>query len=499
MTMRAMKRQRDNLEGVPSDSKWARRISVEDDDSGESDCSAPSPSLWLVDEATDPLLRNGAYHHLETVPKAETIRRRRRLLGPNCPVFFADNPLKIVRGHMQYLYQENGTAVLDCINNVCHVGHCHPDVVLAGQRQMGALNTNSRYLHDAVLDYADDLLTTFPSKLTRMFFVNSGTEANELALWLARVYTKQEDVIALKGGYHGHSKLLIEVGSHKHDQPGGGGPGAFCHVVPSPDVYRGQFKDKDTAGVQYAGTVKDVIDELQQKGKGICAFLAESVPSCGGQIIPPRGYFENVYKHVRDVGGVCIADEVQVGFGRVGSHFWGFEVQGVVPDIVTIGKPMGNGHPVAAVVTTEKIAQAFASRGVSYFNTYGGNPVSATIAQAVLDVIRRENLQEHAHKLGKYLLGELRKLKEKHQLIGDVRGVGLMVGIELVTDRETLEPARKEASAVVSEMKSRNILLSVEGPLENVLKFKPPMCFSEENADLLVSSLDEVLSEFEGK
>eukprot|EP00118_Oscarella_pearsei_P016830 m.163865 g.163865 ORF g.163865 m.163865 type:complete len:403 (+) comp38858_c0_seq46:1881-3089(+) len=398
---------------------------------------------------------------------------------------------------MQYLYQEDGTPVLDCINNVCHVGHCHPAVVQAGQQQMAVLNTNTRYLHDAILDYAEDLLATFPGKLTRVFFVNSGTEANELALFLARVYTQQEDVISLKVAYHGHSKHLVEIGSYKHDGPGGKGPGDFCHVVDSPDVYRGKHRNEETAGEEYAKDVRDVIKELQQKDKGVSAFIAESILSCGGQIVPPKGYFENVYRYVHEAGGVCIADEVQVGFGRAGSHFWAFELQGVEPDIVTIGKPMGNGHPVAAVITSEKIANAFAKTKFRYFNTYGGNPVSAAVAQAVLDVIRLDGLQVNAKEVGDYILGKLLALKERHPLIGDVRGTGFMLGMELVKDRESLEPARREALELVSQMKRRHILLSVDGSLENVIKFKSPMCFSKENADTLVAQLDEVLGVLE--
>ncbi len=404
-------------------------------------------------------------------------------------------PLKIVRGWMQYLYDEDGRAYLDAVNNVSHVGHCHPRVVKAGQEQMAVLNTNTRYLHDNLVRYAERLCATLPEPLRVCFFVCSGSEANELALRLARTHTRQKDMIVVDAAYHGNTTSLVEISPYKFDGPGGAGAAAYVHKVPMPDVYRGEYKRTDPhAGEKYARYVEETIRQIQQDGSKVAAFICESLLSCGGQIVLPENYLKEAYRHVRVAGGLCIADEVQVGFGRVGTHFWGFETQGVVPDIVTMGKPIGNGHPLAAVVTTPEIAASF-NNGMEYFNTFGGNPVSCAIGLAVLDVIAEEQLQANALRVGTYLMDGLRGLMEKHSLIGDVRGSGLFVGIELVLDRETLAPAGAQAAYIANRLRERGILLSTDGPFHNVLKIKPPMVFTEENADFLVETLDEVLGE----
>ncbi|HFQ93414.1 MAG TPA: aminotransferase class III-fold pyridoxal phosphate-dependent enzyme, partial [Anaerolineae bacterium] len=402
-----------------------------------------------------------------------------------------DEPLQIVRGYMQYLYDENGRAYLDAVNNVPHVGHCHPRVVRAGQRQMALLNTNTRYRHPLRDAYAARLLALFPDPLNVVYFVCTGSEANELALRLARAHTGRRDILVLDGAYHGNTGELVNLSPYKFNGPGGRGAPEYVHILPMPDPYRGPYKGYGPGtGQQYAAHVRETIAQMPNPP---AAFLAESLLGCGGQIVLPDGYLAHAYKHARAAGAVCIADEVQVGFGRVGSHWWGFETQGVVPDIVTLGKPMGNGHPVAAVVTTPEIAQSFAN-GMEYFNTYGGNPVSCAIGTAVLDVIEEEKLQENALAVGNYLLAGLRRLQAKHPLIGDVRGRGLYIGVELVRSRKTLEPADTEAHAIVNAMKERGILLSTDGPLHNVLKIKPPLVFTKENADFLVETLDVVLS-----
>lgn len=296
---------------------------------------------------------------------------------------------------------------------------------------------------------------------------------------------------------------MIDISPYKFNKPNGPGKKDWVHVAPCPDVYRGKYRDVDypgeDLGVRYANDVKDICQNLKNQGKGVCAYIAESLMSVGGQILPPKNYFRNVYKHVREAGGVCIADEVQVGFGRVGSHMWAFQLYGedVIPDIVTVGKPMGNGHPVAAVITTPAIAASFKDTGIEYFNTYGGNPVSCAIANAVMEVIERENLQQNAYEVGKHLMTELRKLASRRKIIGDVRGVGLFAGIELVRDRVKRTPATAEAKHVVSRMKDRKILISSDGPDDNILKVKPPMVFTIENVNDLVSTLDEVLGEVE--
>lgn len=404
-------------------------------------------------------------------------------------------PLKIVRGAMQYLFDDKGNTFLDCVNNVCHVGHCHPRVVKAAQKQIAMLNTNTRYLHDYLAQYAQRLTAKLPDPLNVCYFVNSGSEANDLALRLAWTHTGQKDIIVVDGAYHGNLSSLVDISPYKFDGPGGKGAPEHVHKVSMPDPYRDKEKTSSTPiAERYANEVQHAISEIQGNQKGVAGFICESLLSCGGQIVLPKNYLNIAFQFVRDAGGVCIADEVQIGFGRVGSFFWGFETQGVVPDIVTLGKPIGNGHPLGAVVTTPEIAESF-NTGMEYFNTYGGNPVSCAVGLAVLDVIETDNLQNNADKVGKYLKSGLQKLMEKFPLIGDVRGLGLFLGVELVLDRETLEPAAKEAKMIIEEMKNRGILLSIDGPLYNVLKIKPPLVFIKKNADSIIQNLDEVLSE----
>jgi 4-aminobutyrate aminotransferase-like enzyme/tRNA A-37 threonylcarbamoyl transferase component Bud32 len=420
--------------------------------------------------------------------KPDLVTARRRRIGPNLSVAYRE-PLEIVRGDGVHLYDETGRAYLDCVNNVCHVGHGHPRVVEAIARQAATLNTNTRYLHPHIIDYARRLTSTLPASLEVCFFVNSGSEANDLALRLARLATGREDVLVVDHAYHGHTRALIDISPYKFNGKGGQGRPARTHIAPMPDTYRGIYKagDRD-AGMKYARLAQRAIDAAP----GIAAFITESLLSCGGQIVLPPGYLAEVFHAVRSAGGVCIADEVQVGFGRVGSHFWGFQTHHVVPDIVTFGKPAGNGHPLAGVVTTRGIADRFAN-GMEYFNTFGGNPVSCAAGLAVLDVIDAERLQEHAASVGAYFVDQLTELQGRHPIIGDVRGRGLFIGVELVTDRATLAPATREASDLINEMCRRGILLSADGPLDNVIKIKPPLVFTRENVDQVIATLDDVL------
>lgn len=419
---------------------------------------------------------------------------REKHLGKNLSIAY-DRPLKIVRGVGAALYTDTGQPYLDGVNNVCHVGHCHPAVVAAGRRQMAVLNTNTRYLHDAIVTYARRLSETFPDPLRVCFFVCSGSEANELALRLARTYTGRQDIITVDGAYHGNTQGLIDISPYKHRGPGGTGAPAWVQTVTMPCGYRGPHKGTGPAsGKAYAGYVQRAVDRIDAAGRQVAAFICESMLGCGGQIILPEGYLEAAFGHVRCAGGVCIADEVQVGFGRAGTHFWAFETQAVVPDIVTLGKPMGNGHPVAAVVTTPAIAAAF-HNGMEYFNTYGGNPVSCAVGLAVLDVIESEKLQQNARQVGAYLLERLSALKPKSPLIGDVRGLGLYLGVELVTDHDTLAPAAEQAAYICNRIKDYGFLISTDGPLHNVLKLKPPLIFSLQHADALVDALERVLAE----
>lgn len=399
----------------------------------------------------------------------ELIQKRKRLLGGNLSIAY-DDPLKIVRGSMQYLYDEDGRQYLDAYNNVAHVGHCHPKVVQAGQEQMAALNTNTRYLHDGIITYAERLTATLPEPLNVCYFVNSGSEANELAIRLARAHTKARDMIVLDHAYHGNTTTAIDLSPYKHDGPGGDGPPSWVHKVPLPD----------RATEKYVKHVDDIIKNVPT----ICGFIAESMPSVAGQIVLPSGYLNHVYDAVRRAGGVCIADEVQTGYGRVGTHFWGFNSYGVVPDIVVLGKPIGNGHPIGAVITTRAIADSF-DNGMEFFSTFGGNTVSCAIGLAVLEVVEEENLQAHALSVGKRLIEGLRALQKDYEIIGDIRGSGMFLGVEL--------PDGKTARRIVNEMRDRAILIGTDGPFHNVLKIRPPMPFSESDADLFLTTFESIL------
>jgi 4-aminobutyrate aminotransferase-like enzyme/Ser/Thr protein kinase RdoA (MazF antagonist) len=429
-----------------------------------------------------------------SMSKEQILLARAQHIGPSLSISYRQ-PLEIVRGSMQYLYSEDGRAYLDAVNNVSHVGHCHPRVVKAAQEQMAVLSTNTRYLHEKLVRYAERLCATLPEPLRVCYFVCSGSEANELALRLARAHTGQRDLVVVDVAYHGNTSALIDISPYKFNGPGGAGKPPHVQVVPMPDTYRGEFKwDDHKAGEKYARYVQEAIEHIQEQQRNVSAFICESLLGCGGQIMLPSHYLQKAYRHIRNAGGVCIADEVQTGFGRVGTHFWAFETQGVIPDIVTMGKPMGNGHPLAAVVTTPTIAASF-TNGMEYFNTFGGNPVSCAIGMAVLDVIKQEDLQANALQVGSHLLQELCSLMGKHPLIGDVRGLGLFVGIELVRDRETLTPAPEQAAYIANRMRDHGILLSTDGPFHNVLKIKPPLVFTRRNADELVSTLDKILDE----
>src|SRR5690349_5037450 len=401
------------------------------------------------------------------------IQARDRLLGRNLSVAY-EKPLNIVRGEMQYLYDDAGRRFLDAYNNVAHVGHCHPKVVAAGQKQMELLNTNTRYLSELILEYAEKLTATLPEPLNVCFFVNSGSEANELAIRLARAHTKARELIVLEHAYHGNTTTLIDVSPYKHDGPGGQGAPSWVHKSPLP-------KSKEDA--------EHVVELVRTLSSKLCGFMAESMPSVAGQIIFPDGYLASVYEAVRDAGGVCIADEVQTGYGRIGTHFWAFEKYGVVPDIVVLGKPIGNGHPIGAVITTRAIAESFAN-GMEFFSTFGGNNVSCAIGLKVLEVVQEENLQAHAFEVGERLLGGLRELQQRHEIIRDVRGSGLFIGVELMRESR---PASSEAARVVNQMRERGILLGTDGPHHNVLKIRPPMPFTKTDAEQVVNTLDELL------
>lgn len=417
--------------------------------------------------------------HEHITPDA-LLPRRRADLGPSLSISYR-RPLSIVRGEGTWLVDHTGRAHLDCVNNVAHVGHAHPHVVAATARQASLLNTNTRYLHRTILDYAERLASLFPDPLNVVYLVNSGSEANELALRIARTVTGRRDVVAVDWGYHGNTQACIDVSAYKFNRKGGAGKPAHTHLAELPDPYRGRFGSDGTA---YAAGIADM--------PASAAFLAESISGCGGQVVFPDGYLAAAYRLARAQGAVCIADEVQVGFGRVGTHMWAFEQQGVVPDIVTLGKPIGNGHPLGAVVTTRALAEAFAN-GMEWFNTFGGNPVSCAAGMAVLDVIETEGLQANALHTGEHLLGRFRRLAGDFECIGDVRGTGLYLGVDLVLDRSTKAPATALAGDVANALRDRGVLVSTDGPADNVLKIKPPIVFGVTEADLLADELQRVL------
>jgi len=426
----------------------------------------------------------------------EILKMRRELLLPNLSISY-DKPIKFVRGEGVWLIDDSGRAYLDCFNNVCHIGHAHPVVVEAMARQAATLNTNTRYLHDNIVAYAERLTATLPKELTVAGFVNSGSEANSLALRMMRAHTGRENAITLDWSYHGTTQELIDISPYKFRRKGGKGPKPHVHIAAVPDSYHAPADwPLEEHGKRFAESVAEQIAVMKAKGEGPGFFIAESIPSVAGQVFLPEGYLKEIYRLVREAGGVCIADEVQVGFGRVGSHWWAFETQGVVPDIVTMGKPIGDGHPLAAVVTTRDVTDGF-NNGMEYFNTFGGNPVSCAVGLAVLDVIEGQDLRGNALSVGNYLMDAFRDMQTRYQAIGDVRGLGLFLGIELVTDRRTKAPATEFARAVSNGARRRGVLMGTEGPHDNVLKMRPPMIFSRRDADHLIAVLEETFADVE--
>jgi len=416
------------------------------------------------------------------------ISERKTYLGKSLSLSY-EEPLKIVRGDGVYLIDDKGRKYMDMVNNVAHVGHENQKVLKAGKKQMEMLNTNSRYLHDNILKFAKKLLASFPKELSVVHFVNSGSEANELAIRMAKSHTGQKDFIAVEVGYHGNTNACIDISSYKFDGKGGKGAPEHTHIVPLPDTFRGKYRG-DHCGPSYAGHIKEAIKEIYSKNRKPAAFICESIISCGGQIELPKDYLKLAYEYTREAGGICIADEVQVGCGRLGADFWGFQEHNVIPDIVTIGKPLGNGHPLAAVVCTKEIANTFAN-GMEYFNTFGGNPVSCAIGNKVLEVIEEENLQQNALENGNYLKEQLKMLQNQFPVIGDVRGQGLFLGFEL-NDKDK-NPLPDAARLLVNRMKDRGILMSTDGPDNNVLKIKPPIIINRNQIDYFIYHLKIVL------
>ena len=429
-------------------------------------------------------------HHL---PKAVIATSRAAHIGGNLSISYGAQPLNIVRGAGQYLYDEHAHRYIDGYNNVAHVGHGHPRVVRAVSAQLALLNTNTRYLQEQLTAYAEQLTALFPAPLTVCYFTASGSEANEIALRLARAHTGARDLIVMDSAYHGHTTTLIDISPYKHAGPGGQGAPDWVHTSPIPDVYRNRDVTGD-AGTWFADRVGDVVERVHAGGRGLSGYIAETCPSVAGQIMLPDGFLARTYAKVRAAGGVCIADEVQTGFGRVGTHFWAFEAHEVVPDIVVLGKPIANGYPMGAVITTRAIAASF-DNGMEYFSTFGGSTAACVAGLTTLHVTLEERLQQHALHIGEFLLSEFRAMQRDFPLIGDVRGSGLFLGLELVRDHSTLEPADVEASFVVDRMRGRGVLVGTDGPHHNVIKIRGPMVLTIADAEQIVDTLRASLRE----
>lgn len=445
-------------------------------------CPNPAPLLNLTEARV-------AYRPLDV----ESLERaRHEQFATNLRLSYRDHCL-FVRGWKHYLFDEWGRAYLDAYNNVPHVGHAHPRLHAVACDQLRRLNSNTRYLHPAQVEFASTLLAKMPPQLTHVFFVNSGSEGNELALRLARTHTGGKDMVTPDHGYHGNTTGAYDVSAYKFNKPGGGGRPEWVQLVPMADTYRGAHRGADAAE-RYAAHVDEALARIVARDGRLAGFIAETLPSVGGQIIPPRGYLRGVYERIRAAGGVCIADEVQTGLGRLGEFYWGFAQQDARPDIVVLGKPLGNGHPLGAVVTTAAIARSF-DNGIEFFSTFGGSTLSCRMGTEVLRIVDEEGLQENARVQGDRLLAGLRALQERHAVIGDVRGLGLFIGVDLVSDRESRAPATRAASHVVNRMREARILIGTEGPADNVLKIRPPLTIGADDVDQFVATLDEVLEE----
>jgi 4-aminobutyrate aminotransferase-like enzyme/Ser/Thr protein kinase RdoA (MazF antagonist) len=457
-------------------------------------CFAVLESLEGRDEA----LRTVCREAIGLMPRLRTsgdalLQRRKAAMGPK-PVLFYSKPLHMARGDGVWLYADDGTAYLDCYNNVAHVGHAHPRVADAVARQLHTLNTNTRYLTDESIAYAEALKATVHPSLDAVVFVNSGSEANDVAWRMANVFTGHTGGLCMENAYHGITMASNAVSPANY--PARNWAFAQVRLLEPPDVYRGPFKgDHDDRGEAYAALVDAKIDELRRAGLGVSVAVIDSAFMTNGMLEAPKGYVAGVVARVHAAGGLFIADEVQSGFGRLGTAMWGHQHHGVVPDFVTIGKPAGNGYPIGAIITRSDILEKFVAQTGSFFSTFGGGNAAAAAGFAVLDVMREEELQQNALETGRYFKSGLRSLMQRQSLIGDVRGTGLALGVELVRDRATLEPARAETVRVLDLMRDNGVLIGADGKHGNVLKLRPPIVFRREHADRVVETLDKVLAQ----
>ncbi|MGA0282098.1 MAG: aminotransferase class III-fold pyridoxal phosphate-dependent enzyme, partial [Paracoccaceae bacterium] len=430
--------------------------------------------------------------HYEPSEKSDVLAKRKSHFGGNLSISYKD-PVMLVRGWRHHLFDEWGRPYLDAYNNVPHVGHAHPRLAEIAADQMHRVNTNTRYLHKVQTEFAETLLNKFPKEFEVCYFVNSGSEANELALRLARAHSKKTGMITPDHGYFGNTTGALQISAYKFNKPNGIGQSDWVELVDVADDYRGAFRrDDPDRAIKYADLIDGAVSRLLAKGLGIGGFIAETFPSVGGQIIPPKGYLQRVYEKIRACGGVCIADEVQTGLGRLGSYYFGFEYQEALPDIVVLGKPIGNGHPIGAVVTTRAIADSF-DNGIEYFSTFGGSTLSCRIGKAVLDIVDDEGLKQNAHKMGNRLLDGLHYLQNIYPAIGDVRGMGLFIGVELIY------PDGSEATEICAYIKNRmrdhRILMGSEGPKDNILKIRPPLTIEADDVDMILHTMKNILGE----
>ena len=441
----------------------------------------PDPNLLIKSKNLD---------FLETKNYQKVLNDRKKYLGKGMSLQYND-PLHIVRGEGVFLIDQNGRYFMDMVNNVAHVGHENYNVVKAGQLQMAQLNTNTRYINQNIINLAKRITSTLPSDLCVVHFVNSGSEAVELAIRMIKTVTGSNQILASQYGYHGNTNSCIDISSYKFDGKGGKGKPENTFIFPIPDSFRGKYRGRNTTS-NYVLEIKKQIQKIHDQKKRLGGIIIEPIISCGGQIELPKGFLARAFDEVRKSSGLCVVDEVQTGCGRVGSHFWGFQLHNVIPDIITIGKPLGNGHPVAAVVCTKKVAEAF-NNGMEFFNTFGGNPVSCSIADEVLKIVSDENLQENALLIGNYLKNKLEKLLKSYPFLACIRGQGLFLGIELVD--KNLKPLPEKADYLINRLKYFGILLSTDGPNKNVIKIKPPLVFSIQNANFFLKYFELVLNE----
>jgi ethanolamine-phosphate phospho-lyase len=437
--------------------------------------------LYLINEFKDATGYDSSYQ-----PMNEVLEKRKKVASPSLSLSYT-KPIHMHQALFQYMYDAQGNTFLDAYNNIPHVGHCHPHVVEAAAKQMASLNTNTRYLYNSYVEYAELLLSHFPIQLDKVLLVNSGSEASDLATRIARTITGKKGIAIVQWSYHGNTQNGINISSYKFERTGGSGSQENILTLPLPKSFNGT---KSTA-LEYFEEAKQMIEEFEAEKFGLAAFIAEPISGCGGQVPIIEGYLSLLSEYLKAKGILVIIDEVQTGFGRLGEWFWGFEMHGIIPDMVVIGKPMGNGHPMGGVVTTYEITQNF-HNGMEFFSSFGGNPVSCEIGKAVLNTIKDEKLQDNAKLVGAYWKEELLKISNDFPRLADVRGNGLFIGVECLDENGKENTAL--ANNIKNELRNRYILASTDGPLDNVLKMKPPICFERKDVDRFCVELRSILN-----